>query len=52
MLLPEVADPVAQLGGALEFLIVNGAAQLMLQSLQLRQGPVLLDLRLQLAQSR
>ena len=52
VLLPEFANPVAQPGGALEFLLINGPAQLMLQLLQLRQGPVLLDLRLELAQGR
>ena len=49
-LLPEFANPVAQLGGALEFLLFDGATQLLLQLLQLRLGPVLLDLRLELAQ--
>ena len=52
VLLPEFANPVAQPGGALELLRINGAAQLMLQFLQLRQGPVLLDLGFEFAQGR
>ena len=50
VLLPEFANPVAQPGGALELLRINGPAQLMLQFLQLRQGPVLLDLGFEFAQ--
>jgi hypothetical protein len=52
VLLPEFADAVAQSGGALELLSINGPAQLMFQFFQLRQGPVLLDLGFELAQGR
>src|ERR1039458_8524893 len=50
LLLPEVANAVAQVRGPLKLLLLNGPAQLMFQLLQLRQGPVLPDLGLQLPQ--
>jgi hypothetical protein len=50
VLLSERANPVAQLGGALEFLALDGAAELALQLIKFGERAVLLDLGRQFAQ--